>query len=393
MSRDLWITKREAVEIDRIKKSIVLTNNSWVCGPTNASMVLKSSGSSPLKVTSNVTLSTTEITLDFYFKAIPLNISTPWQVFKLIQAANYGITATLDNNYFTVSVVTSAGTYTAAIAARFHSWNRYTITVDTSQNKARIYVDGVLEGSISVTSGNFSTNSFNFYFGTTSTITVLNGFIQDIALYNEYKEAIEIETFDKHKGVDGTYSSGLSYYWKLRETQAATIGAIDLTGRAQPDSSGPIYSSDDYATIGYGGSFVLAEYDLSLSSSISFKFPNYIPDPSCNGMLVVRWIDDNGDLQRRRFWDMEGVDINPMPEVYKGERVSASFTLEWWNIDGEDTLDTGGDVTLYYSILTKPTTSVDRTSVEEEATENTNIAETYSITDSTLNFDQAQVIP
>ena len=82
MSRDLWQTVREAVEIDRINKKLTISNNSFQCGPINASFVSRSSISSlrsPLYGSGqDLTISATKITIDFYLKAFPTVGQTSW---------------------------------------------------------------------------------------------------------------------------------------------------------------------------------------------------------------------------------------------------------------------------------------------------------------------------
>lgn len=394
MSRDLWQTVREAVEIDRINKKLSISNNSFQCGPINASFVSRSSVSSlrsPLYGSGqDLTISATKITIDFYLKAFPTVGQTSWYLLKLLEASGYGITVQLTPDYITVNIITSASTYSTSLTPKYGQWARYTVAVDTAANQASVYINGVLAGNITVTSGSFSTNTFALVFGNSEFLCYLNGNLNDVAIYNVRKDATAVSVLNTHKGSTGTYSSGLVYFWTLRETQNADVGAVNLTGTA---GGSPTYDEDDYPFIGYGSSFVLAEYAVTVDNPTSLLFPNSPPDASCNGMLVVRWLDDNGDLQRRKLWDMEGVIINPAPAAYNGERLPASFTLELWNIDGADTVNTGGAITLSYADTTAPTSSYDRTQSATALTEDTTIQQNFPLTPFPLTFSDTDFTP
>ena len=391
MSRDLWLTKRPALHIDRIKKSLTLEDGSYNCGPTNTSIKLgntvsplRSGGSGTLPLT----LSATTITVDFWYYAVPTAAAATWSIMELEQASGYGIKLRTTSSTLTVTITTSSASYTISYPALWYQWARYTIAVSTASNLGKLYINGVLVGSVAVAAGSFSTNTFDLWFGETESLSYANGFLQDVAFYNVYKDENAVAVLGTHKGTVGTYSGGLTYYWKLRGALTPTVGAVTLTGSGM--LSGPTYSTEDYAPIKYGASFVAAQYSITLTERISFRFPNY-PPTGCNGMLVVRWVDDDDITQRRRFWDMDGVDINPMPEAYRGEAVGTTFVLEWWNIDGEDTIEVPEDVVLRISKTTNPTTGYDTTAISAATlTVDTTLAANFPLTPFPITFNTAQ---
>lgn len=391
MSRDFWLTKREAVKIDKIKKSLTISADSFDCGPVNSSIQL-GNNLSPIRPTGAgtqpLTLSATTITLDFWAYIVPTITVASWGVVELEEASGYGIKITTTTSTLTVSIVTSAATYTITYPTPWYQWKRYTVAVDTANNIAKFYLDGVEVGSVAVAAGSFSTTTFDLWFGDSVFLGYLNGYLQDIALYNVYKNANAVDALKTHKGTTGTYSGGLTYYWKLRGNLTNTVGGIDLTGGGM--IGGPTYSTNEYAPIKFGASFIAAQYSISLTQKNSFLFPNDIPE-GCTGMLVVRWIDDGGEVQRRRFWDLDGVDINPLPEYYNGESISEDFYLEWWNIDGQATIEVPDDVVLRMSKTTHPTTSYDSTP-ESAATlsVDTTLAQAFALTPFPLTFNTQQ---
>jgi len=115
----------------------------------------------------------------------------------------------------------------------------------------------------------------------------------------------------------------------------------------------------DGPPVGLGGSFIAAEFPVSLSKKVSLKYPLIAP-ADCNFCLCVRWIDDDGVVQRRKLWTV-GEDIGPDPAFYQGETLPKDFDFEIWNIDGNHTVDLTSDFTIATSILKKATDSLDVT--------------------------------
>ena len=391
MSRDLWLTKRPAVHIDRIKKSLTIDSGSYNCGPTNASVIIGNT-TSPIRIsgagTQPLILSATTVTVDFWYYAIPTIAAASWSIFELEELFGNGIKLTTTSGTLTVTITTTSAAYTITYPAQWYEWKRYTIAVDTANNLGRFYIDGVLVGSVAVAAGTFNTNAFDMWFGDSLFLGYANGNLQDVALYNVYKDATAVAATNTHRGTVGTYSNGLTYYWKLRGTQLPTVGAIDLAGTG---GIGNIeYSTERFAPILYGASFVAAQYSITLGYRASLMFPN-TPSDECNGMLVVRWIDPDDTVQRRRLWDMSGVDINPMPALYNGEALGTTFVLEWWNIDGEDTIEVPEDIELRISKTTNPTTGYDTTAISAATIAvDTTLAQEFPLTPFPLTFNSQQ---
>jgi hypothetical protein len=78
-------------------------------------------------------------------------------------------------------------------------------------------------------------------------------------------------------------------------------------------------------------------------------------------------------FHRAYLWRHDDVFISQVQD-YKGERLPATFTLECWNVDGNETIDLDEDVILELSKKTLPQSSIDRTAINSNLTINTLLA-------------------
>jgi hypothetical protein len=141
----------------------------------------------------------------------------------------------------------------------------------------------------------------------------------------------------------------------------------------------------------YGASFIPAQFDVTLTAPSAFKFPIMPPDDT-TFQLVVRWVDSDGDTHRRKLWALAGVDIAPPLDLYNGETISASFTLECWNVDGASTIELPSELVLYSSLSTLPTTDTDHTNMAaiDNPTVDTTLAAPFPLTPFPLVFNTQQ---
>lgn len=381
MPRDFWQTIRPAIKVDRIKKSITLDAAEFDCGFERASVYQRGTVS-PLRLASNVTLSNTQVTIDFWAKFLSVPALSTWDVFSMVGSpgAATEIRMTMRPGDFDVKIITSLGTYTLTQEGNyFNEWHRYTITFSVTDNLLLLYIDGVVVNSVSTT-GNLTDNDFTVVLGQALFLTQGIGYWNELALYSNRKTAEAIKQIASFKGNIGAYGTGLQGYWKLNNLDAggisvASVGSIDISG-----NGGQTLNTEEYASIKFGASFIAARYRLTAAQKISFRFP-VVPPNNTTGQLCVSWLDDDGVLQRRKFWTLEGVDIAPNPATYNGEPVGPSFDLEWWNIDGMATIVVPEDLVLRTSKTTAIQTSYDSTAiVEVAATADTTIAEAFSLT-------------
>lgn len=360
MARDFWMTKRLAVKIDKIKKSLTIPAASYNCGPVNQSLYMPSTtsalytGGTPFAIGSFTTVS-----IDFYLRQFDNPTSNNYIICQLISSIGPRIMSLKNNGGFLrLEVVTSGGTFVVNTTRPipFHSWTRYTLTFSSVTNLARLYINTELVASV-VTAGNLSVDDYILAFGDSPVQSFVIGYIQDVALYIKELTQEDVIQIGTHRGNVGVYGANLAAYWKLRQNFDPTVGAVPDLETADPLSE---FTDDQVAPIKFGASFVVAQTDIALDSKCSLRFPSTPPEGT-TGAFVVRWEDDNGVIQRRKLWEQTGVDL--VAAVYSGEPVSANFTLEFWNIDGEDTAVIPEDIVFRVSKTTHPTTSYDTTPV------------------------------
>lgn len=379
MARDFWQTVRKAVRIDKIKKSLTIPAGTYNCGFTRASLYQVGTVS-PAKLASNITLSNTQVTIDFWAKLIPSTVS-PCDIFALVSSSAAGdIRMAVTGSTTIMTIITSLNTYTFTVNEVFyHEWHRFTVTFSVTDNELRLYVDAELKGAVTTT-GNLVDNDFSFVFGSAAILGQSIGYYNELALYATRKIQEAIRQTSSFKANIGAYGTNLQGYWKLNNLSATvcapSVGAIDINAQ----SGFHALSTEEYAPIKFGASFVAVQYPVTLGYKASLQFPKKAPD-DITGMFVVRWTDDDGVVQRRKLWDMDGVDIGPAPAAYNGEPLSSPFYLEFWNIDGNATAVIPSDIVLRVSKCSKPTTSYDTTAVSAgTVTADSTLAEPFSLT-------------
>ena len=368
MGRDFWNTIRLALRVDKIKGSLTLPAATYDCGFERAS-VYHPNNTSPLRLPSNITLSSTAVTIDFWAKIFPSQTAS----YDFLALVDSGATREIrmsisqTTGLITISAITSAGSYSFTVPnLYFNNWTRFTITFSTANLIMKLYVNSVLVNSV-VIAGNLTNNTFAFAFGTASFLTQANSYLNELALYSVEQTAEDIAQTNSYKANIGAYGTTLVGYWKLNNLEAGGafgVTSIQSVGSISLDSGSVIIASttEDYAPIKFGASFVAVQYDVILPAPTSIQFPKR-PPTGMTGMVVLRWTDSDDVVQRRKLWALDGVDIGPIPATYNGERLTADFTIEVWNIDGEATVVIPSDIILRVARTTNPTTSYDSTAV------------------------------
>lgn len=376
MARDYWMTRRLAPVVDKIRQTIELPAVTANCGPTQGSLYVTTDLFAAAYNTVLVSLSvTTGVTLDFYAKVMP---GTTQKIMRLVDSVTgeglelYALT----DSSLRISVIHSGGTQNTTAAFNYLSeWHRFTITFDASGLTTKLYIDNVLVKTTAAIVGTVSfTNGARVLIGNSLTDSRVNGYFNEIRVWDELLSQDEINATTSYRSAN---DSTLEYYVRLRAVSNVPIVG---TGVFASTSLSNAAASDDAPTILYGASFVVAEWPVELDNNVSLVWPQD-PDDGTTGMLVVRWTDSDDVVQRRRLWNLDGVDIAPEPELYAGENVGDSFVLELWNIDGEETCVLPDDLTLHVSITTDPQTSYDHTAEEAaDITVDTTLAATYPLT-------------
>lgn len=379
MARDMWMTKRLAVKIDKIKKSLTVPAASYMCGFTRASIYVPVT-ISPIRTVSDVTLSAGAITIDFWAKFLQtagVAAGVYLDAAALITTGGaFSIRLKLELSHTRVTIVTSAGTFNIDVNQPYHyEWHRFTITFSEVDGLCKFYVDRVLVGQV-VALGNMSVNTFSFQFGQGVFVTQVVGFYNELALYNVVKTQEQIIQTNSYKGNVGEYGQGLQAYWKINRLNGTlsppSVGVIDLISNFTQE-----VNTEEYAPIKFGASFVVAQAEFTLDSRCSLRFPS-TPPAGTSGLFVIRWEDADGRIQRRKLWELEGVDLDE--DVYSGEPIESSFALELWNVDGDDMTVIPEDIVFRLSKTTNPTTSYDVTPQEAATvTMDSTLAENFPI--------------
>lgn len=237
-----------------------------------------------------------------------------------------------------------------------------------------IFQDGVKDVSIQAMTPALDNDIADFYLPTIGAGT--DGgpltYTGDIAEVKVWSVALSDNQIAQNRFFHRGLNNGLQQYYKLNESSGWTVGGITLRDWIDETRTlvipGIVMNNiiphpDDYPPLGYGSSFVAAKYEIALDGNISLKFPVNKP-ASANFMLCVSWVDGNDTFRRYRLWDIDGVIINPFPDRYRGEKIDSDFTLEVWNVDGEENCELEEDLTIYTSATTNPTQQNDTTNTE-----------------------------
>ena len=129
---------------------------------------------------------------------------------------------------------------------------------------------------------------------------------------------------------------------------------VTFSGKYRTKLSVPAF---DISSIPAGllASIIILEFhddDSCLPDKFSLVMPQTIPD-GVNFVFAVRWIDTNGNVQRRKLWEDIGEDFSYT--LYNGETIDGTtFALEVWNLlDGSEV----SSADIYYvlsNILVEP---------------------------------------
>ena len=366
MSRDFWQTKRPVRPVDKLKKSITLPAATYTTFRRVACLEYNVADAN-----NNFSIFTEIFTGTFTFECWikPLSNAVTKQVI-LKHGDNAG---TPQFEFSILGTTLSAKVWRGGIATVINTintvfpftWNHIAATYDSINFK--LYLNGVQVATTPLAGpADFGQVFFHVAQSAASTDLYI-GRIGEIRVWSVARTADQILNFyrnPRNAGMDDV--TGLIHYFKCN--------GVTLVGGNEGDqidvvrtinASSTKFISTDGPPLIFGASYIAAEAEIDLGKSISFMFPVSRPD-GCTGQLGVRWNDEDGVTQHRKFWSVDGVDINPPPLTYMGEEVTAPFVLEWWNIDGNETLEVPEDFVLYVSDTTSPTTSYDHTNIVAE---------------------------
>jgi hypothetical protein len=391
MSRDYWMTRRKTPIIDKLKQTITIPNTNIEQCFINRSSVY-GNGGNDCDVASNVsgTISLTDnITIECWVKVLPKAGATDAYLVRFYgTASSLSFYVSFTSNGAMVEVIGGSVTYPTAILP-MNEWVHLATTFDhAGEGKIRLYVNGLLADTEN-TAGVLATGLDRYILNHDNTAFSFIGYVAEVRMWDVARSAGQIyAAYNKPQGLIGV-APNLLCYARVNDASGSTVSATngDLVGTLEVNNS---WSVSEFPPLIYGASFVVAEWAITLSNNVSLQWPLTMPDDT-TGMLCVRWTDSDNEVQRRRLWDLDGVDIAPFPELYAGENLGSSFTIELWNIDGENTCELTEDVTLGISYCTNPTTSYDRTrQAATTVTTDSTLAANFPLTPFPLTFDTQQ---
>jgi hypothetical protein len=249
----------------------------------------------------------------------------------------------------------------------YNEWAHIALVYSLADGYTTLYVNGVAVNSTSIADpiGGWNANE-RVYVGTTSSAYTASSTcdISHVRVWSVARSVDDINTYMSLRVGDA--QTGLEAYWYFNEADGTSV--VDHSTNSNTLTISGVYYSwltDDVPVIKLGVSYVVGQFAIATSNSyFSFKFPVAAPTDA-DFMLVIRWEDSAGDIQRRRFWDMDGVDITPLPAKYAGEKLPTGCVLEVWNIDGNASVTLTSTLTLDTSILNVVTDST--TTTQESA--------------------------
>lgn len=376
MSRDTWQLRRPATRIQKIRKSLTLPAASYECFEDKGSLRVNIGPPGPLtpvqstpaafEITSALTLEAW-INVSVFSNRIILGISSQYEL-RLTSAGLLRLTL------YKGGAQTVIGT---TIIPSFQ-WVHVAATWDGVTGK--LFINGVQETNTLALTPSLATGAgIPKLFGDGSwTAYCAEARIWDKAL------TLDEMNFKRNRPISAAVTSlddNLVGYWKCNEGSGfvvynkVTANALDFTVTSLNS-----LIDTEYPPLIYGASFIVAQTEVTLGRPVSLIFPKVAPT-GCTGVLCVSALDDEGEEQRYKLWELDGVDIAPSPVAYTGQKLNSPFTLEWWNIDGSKTLEVASALTLSVSYCTNPTTSQDTTQIAAATiTMDTTLAEAFPLT-------------
>ena len=360
-TRDLWLETRPVIRTRKINKTLTIPSFSVACGSSRGSVELRSNVS-PLRATGLALVATNGLTFEFWMKLFKESTQSSYTVALIEDESNgRGVSISVSSaDVMTVTIVTSLNTYSFTVSNfGYYTWNRYTVTFSTVENKCILYRDGLAVGNVTTT-GVLGSSTHKVIFGNSLVVSYFNGYVSEVTVHNTrktYAEVIQQGDFPKSFNSD----SSIKYHWKLNGTSAPITGAGSLASNASTTA----FVTNEFAPIRYGASFAAYVATVTVDKKCSLQFPVVAQENANHGMFVS-WLDEGTGLtQRRKLYEPDpsvgNLDVVPDYDVYNGEKLPTLFQLEFWNIDGDEFVTLTNDLIITLSITSQPTSGIDHT--------------------------------
>jgi hypothetical protein len=269
-------------------------------------------------------------------------------------------------------------TYASQEPLHGSQWVHIALTYEVATKTLRLYKNEVL--ILEQVIAGLYPSSFTVGINDIWQSVFVGGFFQGyISQFKAWSKCLNQEQLtyyaNKWHGVVGV--EGLVSFIRLNDTDTTINTATDLVDEEvwilQTTPTWETFTQDVAPKLGFGASFVAARFAVDAGSSISLKFPVKKPYKTVNFALCISWTDDDDNFHRAYLWRHADIFISQVQD-YSGERLPATFTLECWNVDGNETIDLDEPVVLELSKKTLPQSSIDRTAINTNLTINTLLA-------------------
>jgi hypothetical protein len=405
-NRDLWLKSKPAIRTDLKNKKITIPAFSYASFEQNSSLLF---------LTTSVITEGNGAVLDDYRNAITMEAwiklaQTPvvgrYVIFcTALEAAPYEsqYELSVDNGVLIFKLLVGGITTIVGTAGTLVPVGEWThVAASWDGTTVNLYTNGELVNTTAVAGPVDSTGGIDSFYAigcNKRNAYQFAGNIAELRIWQVARTQQQIRDamyVPRDIVVGDGIDDDLIIYCKCRRIAPISGGAENsLVGSGPlyvPVPIGTVQDDDNYPPLRYGASFVIAEYSVVLDQKCSIKFPIVANDPDHS--LVIRYTDNNGNTQRRYFYKPAGVDYDSLITAYTGERLSEEFTLEFWNIDGNDTTSLTEDLVIYLSLTSAPSTAVDRTTESAYTpTANNALAQNFPLTPFPLTFNSTQTYP
>lgn len=368
-------------------------------GPRNKAIYFSSQNESVLSATSVVGSSyslSSNFTIEMWIKPLAAADSFRRVLFENRRNINadYQIQLSIYLQRLEIQVLKSSVivTQSSTTVVPHGQWSHVAAVFDGVNGTLTVIVNGIVASApVAITAplDSATGNIYSVRLGGTPPTDHFIGYMDEVRVYDIVRSTEDI--YQQRFAPRAIDQTGLLYYFKFDEVATSSLveykNAIDESIVIGTELS-EIEQVDGYP-LKFGASFIVGQLEIDLGVKSSLKFPIKAPTGS-NFCLVVRWEDDDGEIQRRKLFSAGGLeDIAPDPAKYKGEALNAPYYLEIWNIDGTERAILEEDLVLYTSRTTDPETSIDHEKTEEDIapTVNSDLAEPLPLVSSPYEFN------
>ncbi len=388
MARDYWLQYAPVAVIDKIKKSLTIPPFSYNCGPKHQS--IRCAPGDALGTTTALGF-TDALTIEFWAKSFGQE-STSAIYFSKITDYSQSIDISWNSltNTFGATIVTTTDTFVASGGAfPFNQWFHVAMTWKQGGD-LKLYVNGELFGSVPTTGSYLDGNADLVLGGSAIDLGMACfAYFNELRIWNEERSQQDIQRkmYSRCDPTNLTEDANLKYYWKFDEASTATRVVDCVSGLyfdfAGYDPQNVSLVDTEFYPFSAGSSFVVAEAEIDLGTRTSIRWPVTYVSP--DHMLTVRDVKNGSSRRFRLYGDAL---MSPYPADYIGQALEYPFYLEFWNVDGNATINNTSNLTLRVTKTTDPATSTDTTAKSASAvTMNTNLAANFPLV-FPVTFDQ-----